>query len=90
LFEFFESVGVGVGHNKLSLCIEYSPCESRDVGAIVRSTNIGDELIGGVPKPHGFDITSYDVSRFAAVGQVVVLNSGGDSIGKSFGEDAIE
>ena len=60
------------------------------MGAVLRHANIWNELISGISKPHGFDVSSYYVSRFVSLGEVIVLNRCGHSIRKRLNKDSKE
>lgn len=48
--------------------------------AILLHTNVRDELIGRIPKPHGLDITSNDVDLFMPLSEVKMFDGGFKSI----------
>jgi hypothetical protein len=88
--EPLERVGVAIHHEELSLRVEQPPGQCGDMGAILVHSDVGDELVGGIPEPHGFDIARDDIGGFVALGEVVVLHSGAHGIGKGLDQDIEE
>ena len=58
------------------------------MGAIIGHTNVRDELVSGIPEPHGLDITSDDIGRLLPrSGDVVMLDSGAHGVGEGLDQD---
>ena len=88
--KLFEGIGVGVNHDKRGLGVDETSGESCNVRTSGGHSNVWDELISGISEPHGFNVSSDDIGRLIAFGEVEVLDSGAHGVGKSFDKDVKE
>lgn len=54
------------------------------MGTVGWHADVGNELISGVPEPHGLDVARDDVRRLMPFCEIVVLDCGADCVGESF------
>ncbi len=80
VLKFFESVCVRVCHDELSLSVNETSGKGTDMGAFFGNANVGKKLIGGIPQPHGLDISSYYVCGFVARSEVVAFDGGFEGV----------